>query len=690
MAAFSDRVRSGAWTGVTGRRIRNVINIGIGGSDLGPAMAYEALRAYSDRSLTFRFVSNVDGADIDEATRDLDPAETLFIVCSKTFTTLETLANAASARQWLIDGLGDEKAVSKHFVAVSTNTQKVAQFGIDTDNMFEFWDWVGGRYSFDSAIGLSLMIAIGPDGFSEMLAGMHLMDEHFRTAPFAGNLPVLLGMIGIWYINFFHAPTVAILPYSQYLSKLTAYLQQLDMESDGKSVTLEGLPVATETGPIVWGQPGTNGQHAFYQLIHQGTHLIPCDFIGFVNPIHELGDHHDLLMANLFAQTEALAFGKTGRGGPGRRRGRGGGAPPQLPGQSPDQHHPGPEAHAGRARPVDRRLRAQGLRPRNGLAHQQLRPMGRGARQGPGFTDRPGPEGHQLGEPRCRQLDVGLDRSLQGVPVGPSGRGPVVIGLETAATSDGIAHLAATRVAALLSAAVEARGTAHLAVSGGNTPQPMFVALASLPVDWSAVHVWQVDERVAPAGSPERNLTSLKDALLARIPLPDGNLHPMPVEDPDLEAAADDYAADLHAACRGVLDVVHLGLGDDGHTASWPPGSPIIEERITDVAVVGPFHGVVRMTLTPPAVNRARDVVFLVIGPEKADMTARLLAGVPALPACRVRQDHTELFAGGGAEPKASVGAGPDCRQKTAPKAGKTSVHCLDGVASTPTEAVQL
>ena len=312
MAAFSDRVRSGAWTGVTGRRIRNVINIGIGGSDLGPAMAYEALRAYSDRSLTFRFVSNVDGADIDEATRDLDPAETLFIVCSKTFTTLETLANAATARQWLIDGLGDEKAVSKHFVAVSTNTQKVAEFGIDTDNMFEFWDWVGGRYSFDSAIGLSLMIAIGPDGFSEMLAGMHLMDEHFRTAPFGENLPVLLGMIGIWYINFFDAPTVAILPYSQYLSKLTAYLQQLDMESDGKSVTLEGLPVATETGPIVWGQPGTNGQHAFYQLIHQGTHLIPCDFIGFVNPIHELGDHHDLLMANLFAQTEALAFGKTG------------------------------------------------------------------------------------------------------------------------------------------------------------------------------------------------------------------------------------------------------------------------------------------------------------------------------------------------------------------------------------------
>jgi glucose-6-phosphate isomerase len=311
MAAFSDQVRSGAWTGYTGKRIRNVINIGIGGSDLGPAMAYEALKAYSDRGLTFRFVSNVDGADIKEATRDLDPAETLFIICSKTFTTLETLTNASTARQWLLDGLGEEKAVSRHFVAVSTNTEKVADFGIDTDNMFEFWDWVGGRYSFDSAIGLSLMLAIGPDGFSELLAGMHLIDEHFRTAPFERNLPVLLGLIGVWYINFFAAPTIAILPYSQYLSKLTAYLQQLDMESNGKSVTLAGQPVATDTGPVVWGQPGTNGQHAFYQLIHQGTHLIPCDFIGFANPIEAVGDHHDLLMANLFAQTEALAFGKT-------------------------------------------------------------------------------------------------------------------------------------------------------------------------------------------------------------------------------------------------------------------------------------------------------------------------------------------------------------------------------------------
>jgi glucose-6-phosphate isomerase len=311
MSAFSDRVRSGGHTGHTGRRIRNVVNIGIGGSDLGPAMAYEALKGFSDRDLTVRFVSNVDGIDIHESLRDLDPAETLFVVCSKTFTTLETLTNARSARDWLLASLKDDQAVAKHFVAVSTNAKEVAEFGIDTANMFEFWDWVGGRYSYDSAIGLSLMIAIGPDRFREMLAGFHAIDEHFRTAPFERNLPVLLGLIGLWYNDFFGAETQAILPYSQYLARFPAYLQQLDMESDGKSVTLDGEPVTCMTGPIVWGQPGTNGQHAYYQLIHQGTRLIPCDFIGFVNADTEVGDHQNLLMANFFAQTEALAFGKT-------------------------------------------------------------------------------------------------------------------------------------------------------------------------------------------------------------------------------------------------------------------------------------------------------------------------------------------------------------------------------------------
>lgn len=311
MSEFANRVRSSAWTGYTGKRIRNVVNIGIGGSDLGPVMAYEALRHYSDRNLTMRFVSNIDGTDFAEATRDLDPAETLFIVSSKTFTTLETLTNAHSARDWCLAALKDEKAVAKHFVAVSTNAREVAKFGIDTANMFEFWDWVGGRYSVDSAIGLSLMTAIGPEQFRELLAGMHAMDEHFRVAPFERNLPALLALIGLWYIDFFGAETIAILPYDHYLGRLSSYLQQLDMESDGKHVDFDGKRVDYQTGPIVWGQPGTNGQHAYYQLIHQGTRLIPCDFIGFCQSLNPLGQHHDLLMANVFAQTEALAFGKT-------------------------------------------------------------------------------------------------------------------------------------------------------------------------------------------------------------------------------------------------------------------------------------------------------------------------------------------------------------------------------------------
>jgi glucose-6-phosphate isomerase len=312
MTDFSNRVRSGVWKGHTGKRIRNVINIGIGGSDLGPVMAYEALKYYSDRAMTFRFVSNVDGTDFAEAVRDLDPSETLFIVSSKTFTTLETMTNAHSARDWSLKGLGgDVNAVAKHFVAVSTNAAKVSEFGIDTANMFEFWDWVGGRYSMDSAIGLSTMLAIGSDNFRAMLDGFHEMDEHFRTAPFERNLPVLMGLLAVWYNDFFGAETVAVLPYEQYLKRFPAYLQQLTMESNGKHVTLDGIEVDYPTGPIYWGEPGTNGQHSFYQLIHQGTRLIPCDFIAFVEALNPLGRHHDMLLANVFAQTEALAFGKT-------------------------------------------------------------------------------------------------------------------------------------------------------------------------------------------------------------------------------------------------------------------------------------------------------------------------------------------------------------------------------------------
>jgi glucose-6-phosphate isomerase len=312
MADFAERVRSGAWKGHTGKRIRNVINIGIGGSDLGAVMAYEALRAYSERTMSFRFVSNVDGTDLAEAVRDLDPAETLFVISSKTFTTLETMTNAKSARDWLLQGLGgDSKAVARHFVAVSTNADRVSEFGIDTGNMFGFWDWVGGRYSMDSAIGLSTMLAIGPDNFRAMLDGFHQIDEHFRTTPFERNLPVLMGLLAVWYNDFFGAQTAAVLPYEQYLKRFPAYLQQLTMESNGKHVTLDGERVDCDTGPIYWGEPGTNGQHSFYQLIHQGTRLIPCDFIAFAETLNPLGAHHDILLANVFAQTEALAFGKS-------------------------------------------------------------------------------------------------------------------------------------------------------------------------------------------------------------------------------------------------------------------------------------------------------------------------------------------------------------------------------------------
>ena len=350
MADFANRVRGGQWKGHSGKRIRNIVNIGIGGSDLGPVMAYEALKYYSDRAMTFRFVSNVDGTDFVEATRDLEPAETLFVVSSKTFTTLETMTNAQSAREWSLRGLGgDAKAVAKHFVAVSTNGEKVAEFGIDTANMFEFWDWVGGRYSMDSAIGLSTMLAIGPDHFQSMLEGFHAIDEHFRTAPFERNLPVLMGLLGVWYNDFFGAQTVAVLPYDQYLKRFPAYLQQLTMESNGKHVTLDGMRVDYQTGPIYWGEPGTNGQHSFYQLIHQGTRLIPCDFIAFGQALNTLGRHHDMLVANVFAQTEALAFGKTPRAGEGRGHAGLAGPAPCVRRQSTVKHHPHGSVDAGRA-----------------------------------------------------------------------------------------------------------------------------------------------------------------------------------------------------------------------------------------------------------------------------------------------------------------------------------------------------
>ncbi len=433
MAAFADRVRSGEWTGATGKRIRNVVNIGIGGSDLGPAMAYAALRAFSDRDLTVRFVSNVDGSDIVEATRDLDPAETLFVVVSKTFTTQETLTNARTAREWV--GALD---VAKHFVAVSTNTAQVREFGIDPENMFGFWDWVGGRYSFTSAVGLSLMVAIGPDRYREMLAGFHAMDEHFRTAPPERNLPLLLGMVGLWYADFFGAETVAVLPYSQYLALLPAYLQQLDMESNGKRVDRDGAPVGVQTGPVVWGQPGTNGQHAFYQLIHQGTRLIPADFLGRrARRRRTVGEHQDLLFANFLAQTEALAFGKTAEEV--AAEGVDAALVPHrtFPGNRPTNSIVVRELTPVDPRPARRDVRAQGLHPGRGLGHQQLRPVGRRARQGARAADRARAAGRRRAGAGARQLHQraaaplpgAARRLLTGLAVRPATPGRTARGL---------------------------------------------------------------------------------------------------------------------------------------------------------------------------------------------------------------------------------------------------------------------
>ncbi len=641
MADFSNRVRSGAWLGHTGRRIRNVINVGIGGSDLGPVMAYEALRDYSERSMTFRFVSNVDGTDFAEATRDLDPAETLFIISSKTFVTLETMTNAHTARDWALKGLGgDPKAVAKHFVAVSTNAEKVTEFGIDTANMFGFWDWVGGRYSMDSAIGLSTMLAVGPDNFRAMLAGFHEMDEHFRTAPFEKNLPVLMGLLAVWYNDFFGAQTVAVLPYDQYLKRFPAYLQQLTMESNGKHVTLDGARVGADTGPIYWGEPGTNGQHSFYQLIHQGTRLIPCDFITFVEALNPLGRHHDMLVANVFAQTEALAFGKTAaevaaEGTPAGPR------PPQgLRGQPADEHDPGPAAHPRGARAARGALRAQRLHAGHDLERRLLRPVGRRARQGARAAHHPAARGRGA-EARARQLDERTDPPVSEIE-------ERVLKEEVLDDDAAVARRGAAIIAADARDAVAERGWFLFAVSGGRTPWQMLAALADEDVPWSFVHLFQVDERVAPAGDPSRNLTHIRESLLGRVALPAGNLHAMPVEgDPkDLPAAAARYAADLEslAGTPVVLDLVHLGLGPDGHTASLVPDDPVLDVTDRAVALAGPYQGHPRMTLTFPVLDAARRILWLATGAEKMPMLERLRAGDRTIPAGRVSSEQALLL----------------------------------------------
>ena len=412
MRQFSDRIRSGEWTGFTGKRIRNVVNVGIGGSDLGPVMAYEALRYYSQRDLTFRFVSNVDSTDFVEATRDLAADETLFIISSKTFGTLETLTNANSARDWVVGALGDEAAVAKHFVAVSTNAERVREFGIDTANMFEFWDWVGGRYSMDSAIGLSTMVAIGPDRFDEMLAGFHEMDEHFRTAPLAGNLPVLMGLLAVWYRDFFGAQTVGVMPYEQYLKRFPAYLQQLTMESNGKHVTLTGRHVDYDTGAVFWGEPGTNGQHSFYQLIHQGTTLIPVDLIGFGKSLNPLRDHHDMLNVERVRAGPGAGV-RQDRGGGARRGNAGKGrAAPGDGGQPPDERDAGRDPHPAAAGRAGRAVRAQRVHAGDDLGHRLVRPVGGGARQGAGPADHPGTGERRGAGASARLLHQRADPSL--------------------------------------------------------------------------------------------------------------------------------------------------------------------------------------------------------------------------------------------------------------------------------------
>ena len=413
MRAFTERVRSGDWVGHTGKPIRNVINIGIGGSDLGPVMAYEALRHYSRREMTFRFVSNVDGTDFAEATRDLDPAETLFVISSKTFTTLETMTNARTAREWALAGLGGEdEAVARHFVAVSTNADEVAAFGIDTQNMFGFWEWVGGRYSMDSAIGLSTMLAIGADRFAELLAGFHAMDEHFREAPFERNLPALMGLLAVWYSGFFGAQTVGVFPYDRYLLRFPAYLQQLTMESNGKHVTLDGGRVDYDTGAIYWGEPGTNGQHSFYQLIHQGTRLIPCDFIGFMHSLNPLGEHHDLLAVERVRAGRGARVREDAGRGQGRGHRGGGGAAPGDGGEPPVEHDPRRAADPAHARHPGRAVRAQRLHPGRRLGHRLVRPMGRRAGQGAREGDRAGVAGAGRARARSRQLDERADPPL--------------------------------------------------------------------------------------------------------------------------------------------------------------------------------------------------------------------------------------------------------------------------------------
>ena len=651
MAAFSGKIRSGEWKGHTGKRIRNIVNIGIGGSYLGPEMAYRALRQYADPALKVRFVANVDGADFTKATQDLDPHETLFVIASKTFTTLETMTNAAAARRWTLAALGAEEAVARHFVALSTNEAEVKKFGIDPANMFGFWDWVGGRYSMDSAIGLSTMIAVGPENFREMLAGFHAMDEHFRTAPIERNMPMLMGLLVVWYNNFFGAQTIGVMPYSADLARFPAYLQQLEMESNGKHVDIHGVHVDVQTGPVYWGEPGTDAQHSFYQLIHQGTKLIPCDFIGFLKPLSPLTESHDLLMANLFAQAEALAFGKTAE---------------EL------------TAEGSPAAQTPFRV-CEGNRPTNMILTERLSPHAlgalvalyehntftQGAIWGIDSFDQWGVElGKVLAKRIAPELAAGagteaharqfhqrphsplpaISRELTSMPSSIGIASPDGAEAEAVVYPDPDALVAAATdtIAAAAVEAIAERSRFSIALSGGGTPRPVYERLASAKLDWSKVEVFFGDERCVRPDDPQSNYRMARETLLSHVPIPPENILRMHGEDPP-DAAADLYAVEMaeRLGPEGRIDLNLLGLGDNGHTASLFPGLAVVTERERWVmAAYVEVVGMWRITMTPPVINASRRVVFLVSGAKKAEIVARVLQGPPnpiVLPAQVIR-----------------------------------------------------
>jgi glucose-6-phosphate isomerase len=643
MRRFSEAVRSGEWLGFSGKVVTDVVNIGIGGSDLGPKMVCTALTPYAKPGLRTHFVSNIDEADLLETVRDLNPETTLFLVASKTFITQETMTNARSARAWFLAKTHDPAAVAKHFVAISTNAKKVAEFGIDTANMFEFWDWVGGRYSLWSAIGLPIAISIGMEGFEQLLAGAHTVDEHFRSAPFERNIPVIMGLIGIWYNNFFGAQTQAILPYNRYLDYFADYLQQSDMESNGKTVDIHGRPVDYSTGPIVWGQPGTNGQHAFYQLIHQGSKLIPCDFLVAAQSHHALGEHHFILLSNYFAQTKALMRGRTAEEARGELKAKG------YSGKKLE--------HLVAAKTFE------GNKPSNSFLYRKQTPETLGAlvalyehkifTQGAIWNinsfDQMGVElGKQLAKTIFHELETGThvathDGSTRGLieyyEELRTERPDTTRDIRVLTDARALADAAAGEVVSCAAESIAARGRFSLVLSGGSTPRALYSLLASEPyqrrLEWSRVHVFFADERFVPADDAENTFRMARKILLDHVPIPAANLHPIDTADVTPEQSAERYAATMRAFFGAQVprfDLVLLGMGPDGHTASLFPGrepSYVTGDGLVGVVTDSPKPPPVRITLSLKAINAAANVLFLVTGGDKAETLVTVLGDGP-------------------------------------------------------------